>query len=95
MLFDGLGFQPWRPPAVLASVEEGGAGQQGGLEAGDRITSIDGETVGSFGDLQRIVSERPGKDVVVELVREPRRLVANRLQILPEREVHEGDCTPT
>ena len=70
MLFDGLGFQPWRPPAVLASVEEGGAGHQGGLEAGDRITSIDGEAVSSFSDLQRIVSERPGKFVAIELVRD-------------------------
>lgn len=69
MLFDGLGFQPWRPPAILATVEEGGAGDLGGLQIGDRITSIDGEVVNSFGDLQRIVSARPGKYVTVELVR--------------------------
>lgn len=70
MLFDGLGFQPWRPPAVLATVEEGGAGFAGGLEVADRITSIDGEPVRSFGDLQQVVSARPGELVTIELVRD-------------------------
>ncbi len=69
MLFDGLGFQPWRPPAILATVEEGGAGDLGGLQIGDKITAIDGQAVNSFGDLQRIVSARPDKHVTVELVR--------------------------
>jgi len=74
MLFDGLGFQPWQPPAILASVEEGGAGYAGGLQPGDRITSIDGEAVDAFGDLQRIVSARPGQTVSIGLERrgEPR-----------------------
>lgn len=70
MLFDGIGFQPWRPPAVLASIEEGGAGYLGGLEVGDRITSIDGEPVRSFGDLQQVVSARPDETVTIELVRD-------------------------
>jgi len=69
MLFDGLGFQPWQPPAILASVEEGGAGFQGGLKVGDRITSIAGEVVKSFLDMQRIVSARPGEPVIVSLYR--------------------------
>ncbi|MDH3441940.1 MAG: RIP metalloprotease RseP [Gammaproteobacteria bacterium] len=69
MLFDGIGFQPWRPPAVLATVEDGGAGAVGGLEVGDRITSIDGEPVRSFGDLQQVVSARPDETVTIELVR--------------------------
>ncbi|MDG2375569.1 MAG: RIP metalloprotease RseP [Woeseiaceae bacterium] len=70
MLFDGLGFQPWRPPALLATVEEGGAGDLGGLEVGDRITAIDGEEVVSFGDLQQLVSARPGATATFELVRD-------------------------
>ena len=69
MLFDGLGFQPWQPPAILASVEEGGAGFQGGLKVGDRITSIAGEDVKSFLDMQQIVSSRPGEPVIVSLYR--------------------------
>ncbi len=69
MLFDGLGFQPWQPPAVIASVDETGAAFVGGIVAGDRITVIDGETVTTFGDLQRIVSARPDEAVEIELER--------------------------
>ena len=69
MLFEGLGFEPWRPPAVLATVTDGGAGQLGGLEPGDKITSIDGERVSSFTDLQQIVSARPAEFVAVMLIR--------------------------
>jgi regulator of sigma E protease len=63
MLFDGLGFQPWQPPADIATVDEEGAGYAGGMRSGDTVTSIDGEPIGSFGDLQRVVSERPGQAV--------------------------------
>jgi len=70
MLFEGLGFQPWQPPAVLAAVEKGGAGFEGGLQVGDRITSIDGEDVNSFLDMRRIVGERPGEQVVLSLYRD-------------------------
>ena len=70
MLFEGLGFEPWRPPAVLATVTDGGAGQLGGLEPGDKITSIDGERVSSFTDLQQIVSARPAEFVAVMLIRD-------------------------
>jgi regulator of sigma E protease len=68
-LFDGLGFRPGQPPAVIGSVESEGAAARGGIEAGDRVTAIDGEDVNSFSDLQRIVSGRADKAVTVEVVR--------------------------
>jgi len=69
MLFDGLGFQPWRPPAIVGNVTDGGAAYAGGIEEGDHITAIDGEKVVSFSDLQRVVSARPDETVTVELIR--------------------------
>jgi regulator of sigma E protease len=69
MLFDGLGFQPWQPPAIVGNVEENGAAYAGGIQPGDRITEIDGESIVTFGDLQRIVRARPDQSVIVELVR--------------------------
>ncbi len=69
MLFDGLGFQPWQPPAIIATVDEAGAAYAGGIEEGDRITAIGGESVSTFGDLQRIVSARPGEAVTINVVR--------------------------
>lgn len=69
MLFDGLGFQPWQPPAVIATVDEEGAAFAGGIEEGDRITAIAGEPVSTFGDLQQIVAARPDELVSIELIR--------------------------
>jgi regulator of sigma E protease len=69
MLFDGLGFQPWQPPAVVGNVTEEGAAYAGGIQPGDRITAIDGENIVTFGDLQRIVRARPDQTVIIELTR--------------------------
>jgi regulator of sigma E protease len=69
MLFDGLGFQPWQPPAIVGSVTEDGAARAGGIVDGDRIVAIDGETVATFNDLHRVVSARPDKTVMVRVVR--------------------------
>jgi regulator of sigma E protease len=69
LLFDGLGFQPWQPPAVVGSVTEDGAAAVGGILDGDRFVAIDGEQIVTFADLQRVVSARPDKTVVIELVR--------------------------
>lgn len=69
VLFDGLGFQPWQPPAIVADLAEGGAAEGAGIQIGDRITKIDGESISNFSDLQRIVSVRADQEVMVELVR--------------------------
>ena len=69
MLFDGLGFQPWQPPAIVGSVTDDGAAKAGGIEAGDRITAIAGESVVTFRDLQQIVKARPGETVTIEVIR--------------------------
>jgi regulator of sigma E protease len=72
MLFEGLGFEPWRPPAVIGELSAGGAAAASGLEVGDRITAIDGEAIVSFNDLVAVVEPRPGKAVVVDFVRDGR-----------------------
>jgi regulator of sigma E protease len=69
LLFDGLGFRPWQPPAIIGSVDESGAAYAGGILEGDKITSIAGEPVYSFVDLQRIVSARPDTNVTIVLQR--------------------------
>lgn len=69
MLFEGLGFQPWQPLAVIATVEADGAGAAGGILEGDRVTAIAGEPVDTFGDLQQLVAARPGEAVSIEVER--------------------------
>jgi len=70
LLFDGLGFAPWRPPAVVASVADDGGAANGGIQPGDQVTKIDGEEVHDVYDLLRIVAERPDKKVTIEYLRD-------------------------
>jgi regulator of sigma E protease len=70
VLFEGLGFRPWQPPAIIGNVDDNGAASAGGILPGDRITRIAGEPVYSFVDLQRIVSARPDESVRIGLLRE-------------------------
>jgi len=73
-LHEALGFGPWQPPAVVASVNEGGAAEAAGIEAGDRIVAVAGEPVADLGDLHRLVGARPGATVPVEVDRDGRLL---------------------
>jgi regulator of sigma E protease len=70
MLFEGLGFLPWQPPAVVGTVEEQTAASNAGILEGDRILAIDDNPTLSFTDLQRVVAARPGKTVPVLLLRD-------------------------
>jgi len=70
LLFEGLGFFPWRPAAVIAAVSEGGAASQVDLQAGDRITSVDSQAVRTSSDLIAEVSARPDQSVTLEYYRD-------------------------
>ena len=72
VLFDGLGFQPWQPPAIVGEITDGGAAAAAGLAVGDRITAIDTEPVGNFNELRAVIGPRPNQEVSVEYVREGR-----------------------
>ncbi len=72
MLFDGLGFEQWQPPAVVGEVPDGGAAYAAGVAVGDLITAIDGESIGNFNDLRAVVAPRAGKNVLIEMIRDGR-----------------------
>ena len=67
---NGIGFEPWQPPAVVGGVTDDGAAKAAGVLVGDRVTEIDGETIDNFADLSRVVGDRPGKQVNIELLRD-------------------------
>lgn len=71
-LFEGLGFQPWQPPAIVGEIVPGGAAEAAGLRSGDTIVEIDGAPIGSFNDLSRVVGDRPGQAVSVVVERDGR-----------------------
>lgn len=67
-----------RTPPVVAMVQPGSAAAVAGIQTGDRITAIAGQSVGRFDDVQRIVSIRPAETVGVSILRgdAPHRLTA-------------------
>ncbi|MDH3336391.1 MAG: RIP metalloprotease RseP [Gammaproteobacteria bacterium] len=85
MLFEGLGFEPWQPPAVISELVEDGAAAGAGLAVGDRITTVDGQPVKNYGDLVDVVSVRAGKQVAVEYTRNGRSFVVD--VVIGEQEV--------
>ena len=62
----------WRPqlPAVLGRVLDGGAAQAAGLQAGDRIVSIDGTLVVDWIDFVERVRGAPGETLSVLVARD-------------------------
>ncbi len=85
VLFDGLGFEPWQPPAVVGELADGGAAEAAGLAVGDRITSIDNEPIRNFNDLRAVVGARANRQVTVEYVRDGRSVSVNA--VLGEQDV--------
>jgi regulator of sigma E protease len=51
--------QPFSPPTIGA-VQDGGVAARAGLQAGDKVLSIDGENVSRFEDIKRMVSMSTG-----------------------------------
>jgi regulator of sigma E protease len=70
VLFEGLGFVPWQPPAVIADLPEDGVAVSSGLAIGDRITTIAGEQIKNFDDLRVAVQPRAGQEVIIEYFRD-------------------------
>lgn len=50
-------------------VVAGGAAERAGLQAGDLVIAIDGQPIGSFSDMQRVISGRPNEVVSVTIER--------------------------
>jgi len=70
VLFDGLGFEIWQPPALVGGLSAGGPAQGAGLRPGDLISSVDGQDIASWNDLLDAVRTRPGETVDVTYLRD-------------------------
>jgi regulator of sigma E protease len=56
-------------PAEVGDVQADSAAAEAGLEAGDRITAVDGEALSSFEELQAIVRNSPEVELVLSIDR--------------------------
>ncbi|MDH3275306.1 MAG: RIP metalloprotease RseP [Gammaproteobacteria bacterium] len=88
MLFEGLGFEPWQPPAVIAELTEGGAAAGAGMAVGDRIVSIDGYSISNYSDLIEVVVARPDQAVSVAYFRDGRQF---EIDVVLGRQEVEGE----
>jgi len=69
-LFDGLGFSVWQPLSQVGQLTPGGAAELAGIQSGDQIASINGESVRLWTELLVVVRARPGETVDVEYIRD-------------------------
>lgn len=68
-IFTGLGFAPWRPPAVVGEIVPDGAASSTDLVQGDRIAAVAGVDIATGSELIEAVSARPGETVSLDYYR--------------------------
>ncbi|MCF6283204.1 MAG: RIP metalloprotease RseP [Candidatus Polarisedimenticolaceae bacterium] len=70
-IFTLLGISPKRPvlPAVIGEVLGGEAADRAGLKAGDRVLSVDGKRLDSWGEWVAYIQKRPDQKLVLEVER--------------------------
>lgn len=75
-LLNRLGLSPYRPPVtpVVKKILDDSPAARAGLEAGDRIKTLAGQSVDSPKALARAIRARPGQRVEIKLVRAGRTL---------------------
>ena len=77
MIFEGLGFVPWRPPAIVDEVQADGAASSIDLVHGDRIVSVAGNEVRTGAELLAQVSPRAGETVELKFYRGDEQRIAS------------------
>ena len=75
-------------PATVGGVLDGSPAALAGLQTGDRIVAIDGEEVDSWGDMVRVVSASPERELHLEIERDKERV---ERFVIPRRTVRYND----
>lgn len=88
-LLNKLGMKPYRPtvPAVIGRVLEDSPAQQGGLQSGDKILSVNGKTIDNWHDWAEEISLHPEQRIEVELERQNKII---NLMLVPANENGSG-----
>ena len=86
VVFAVIGFSFGRQVIVprVDAIVAGGAAEKAGIKAGDVVLSINGRSIDSFSDMQRIVSTSPGQSLQVIVDRAGREM---EVAVVPELKV--------
>ena len=84
-----LGIEPFRPsvPATIDEVLVGGAAEHAGLQKGDTVIAANGEPVTDWLSWVDIVSRHPGKELIVDILRNEDSL---QLSLTPQAQERDG-----
>jgi regulator of sigma E protease len=74
-------------PAEIGEVRPGSVAAVAGIKAGDRITAINGNAIDDFGQVRAYVFESPGREMLISIDRDGRRL---DLSVIPD--IVEDEC---
>ncbi len=70
-------------PPLVTSVMQGSPAMKAGLQAGDRVVNIEGQTIHTWSQMTGIVKENPNRQLQVEVLREGHRV---SLTVIPSAE---------
>ena len=74
IVFTTSGGPSQRPSSTVANVEAGTPAAAAGLQAGDRVVAVDGQTIATFTDASRLIRASHGAPVTLTVVRNGQRL---------------------
>lgn len=85
----GFGYAGLHPPVepILVQVPVGSAARSAGLEAGDRVLAVNGEPVGQFYDLMRLISPHADESITLTILRDGAELTVD---VIPRGEKNAG-----
>lgn len=88
-LLDAVGMQPLRPkvPAILGQILPGGAAEAAGMQAGDRILSVNGEPLADWPTWVISVRGHPGETLSLRVLRNGQEV---DISLIPEVVTEDG-----
>jgi len=87
-VLDNFGLGPWRPPAVIERLVEGGAGERAGILPGDKVVHADDTPVSNWEQWVEYVRARPGEGITMQVMRQGKIV---ELSVTPDRESENGN----
>jgi regulator of sigma E protease len=81
----------WNQPAVIGVVEKGSVAERAGIQAGDRIASLDGKQNPVWQDVENRIITNPGTPLPVTFERDGR---LSQTTLTPAKQVQDGPAGP-